>query len=246
LLVEESPDSAGARVVVLNGRTGAEKVNFAMPPSRQIVRNMDLLNGKVMCSPGAESLRNLPAYYSDIMTNAIASPNVTTLAYSELSVVADGGKCEPGAILPLNRIHLTGVQRLVMWDMTDELVTQFSSVEEHAVDGDAASLVLEVAEPTGDIIVGETGTGNFLAVRQARRHWPALGYENVGYFQYRVTENRTVKYRFPVKVSSSKLRSTMLLGDNNAIGYVTRGNNLVAFDLIPQKSCGGGDPTTPI
>lgn len=235
LLVEESPDSAGARVVVLNGRTGAEKVNFALPPSRGTVRNMELRNGKVMCSPGAESSSNLPAYYSDIMTNAIASPNVTTLAYSELSVVADGGNCERGAILPLNRIHLTGVERLVMWDMTDELITKFSTIEEHAVEGDAASLVFEVAEPSGDIIVGETGTGNFLAVRQARRHWPTLGYEGVGYFQYRVTENRTVKYRFPVKVSSSKLRSTMLLGDNNAIGYVTRGSDLVAFDTDTAK-----------
>jgi hypothetical protein len=235
LLAEESPDSAGARVVVLNGRTGTEKLNFALPPSREIVRNMEFRNGNVMCLPGAESSRNLPAYYSDIMTNAIVSPNVTTLAYSEISVVADASTCERGAIIPLNRIHLTGVQRLVMWDMTDELITKFSTIEEHPIEGDAASLLFEVAEPAGDIIVGETGTGNFLAVRQARRRWPTLGYENVGYFQYRVTEDRTVKYRFPVKVSSSKLRSTMLLGDDNAIGYVTRGNSLVAFDTDTAK-----------
>jgi outer membrane protein assembly factor BamB len=235
LLVEESPDSAEVRVVVLNGRTGAEKVNFALPPSREIVRNMELRNGRAMCSPEAESSRNLPAYYSDIMTNAIVSPNVTTLAYSELSVVADGGKCEPGAILPLARIHVTAVQRLMIWDLTDELSAKFYTVEEHAVEGDAASMVFEVAEPTGDLIVGETGTGNFLAVRQARRHWPTMAPDNVGYFQYRVTENRTVKYRFPVRVSSSKLKSTMLLGDDNAIGYVTRGNNLVAFDTDTAK-----------
>jgi hypothetical protein len=152
-----------------------------------------------------------------------------------LSVVADGGKCEPGANLPLARIHLSVVQRLMMWDLTDELTAKFYTVEEHAVEGDAASTVSEVAEPTGDIIVGETGTGNFLAVRQAHRHWPALAPENVGDFQYRVTDRRTVKYRFPMKVSSSKLASTMLLGDNNAIGYVTRGNNLVAFDTDTAK-----------
>ncbi len=235
LLVEESPDTAGVRVVVLNGRTGVEKLSFALPRSREIVRNMELRNGKAMCSPETESLTNLPAYYSDIMTNAIVSPNVTSLAYSELSVVADGGKCEPGAILPLARIHLSVVQRLMMWDLTDELTAKFYTVEEHAVEGDAASTVFEVAEPTGDIIVGETGTGNFLAVRQAHRYWPALAPENVGYFQYRVTDSRTVKYRFPMKVNSSKLASTMLLGDNNAIGYVTRGNNLVAFDTDTAK-----------
>jgi outer membrane protein assembly factor BamB len=235
LLVEEDPDSAGARVVVLDGRTGGEKVNFALPPSREIVRNMELRNGKALCSPEAESSKNRPAYYSNVMTNAIVSPNVTTLAYSELSVVADGGKCEPGAVLPLTRIHVTVVQRLMIWDLTDELSTKFYTVEEHAVEGNAASLVSEVAEPTGDLIVGETGTGNFLAVRRARRHWPTLAYENVGYFQYRVTQDRTVKYRFPVRVSNSKLTSTMLLGDNNAIGYVTRGNNLVAFDTDTAK-----------
>jgi outer membrane protein assembly factor BamB len=235
LLVEENPDSAGARVVVLNGRDGAEKVNFALPPSREIVRNMELRNGKAVCSPETESSRNLPAYYSDVMTNAIVSPNVTTLAYSELSVIADGGKCEPGAILPLERIHLSAVQRLMIWDLTDEQGTKFYTVEEHAAEGDASSLVFEVAEPTGDLIVGETGTGNFLAVRQARMHWPTLAYENVGYFQYRVTEDRTVKYRFPVKVSRTKLTSTMLLGDNNTIGYVTRGNDLVAFDTDTAK-----------
>jgi outer membrane protein assembly factor BamB len=235
LLVEENPHSAGARVVVLNGRTGAEKVNFALPPSREIVRNMELRNGKAVCSPETESSRNLPAHYSDVMTNAIVSPNVTTLMYSELSVTADGGKCEPGAILPLERIHLSSVQRLMIWDLTDEQGTKFYTVEEHAADGDASSLAFEVAEPTGDLIVGETGTGNFLAVRQARMHWPTLAYENVGYFQYRVTEDRTVKYRFPVKVSRTKLISTMLLGGNNTIGYVTRGNDLVAFDTDTAK-----------
>ena len=235
LLVEENPDFAGARVVVLNGRNGAEKVNFALPPSREIVRNMEWRNGKAVCSPETETSRNLPAFYSDVMTNAIVSPNVTTLAYSELSVIADGGKCEPGAILPLERIHLRAVQRLMMWDLTEEQGTKFSTVEEHVAEGDASSLVLDDAEPTGDLIVGETGTGNFLAVRQARMHWPALTYENVGYFQYRVTEDRTVKYRFPVKVNGTKLRSTMLLGDNNAIGYVTRGNDLVAFDTDTAK-----------
>jgi len=235
LLVEENSDSAGARVVVLNGRTGVEKVNFALPPSHEIVRNMELRNGGAVGSPEAESSRNLPAYYSNIMTNAIVSPNVTSLVYSELSVVADGGKCDPGAIIRLDRIHLTAVQRLMIWDLTDEAGAKFYTVEEHAAEGDAASLVFEVAEPTGDLIVGETGTGNFLAVRQARMHWPTLALENVGYFQYRVTEDRTVKYRFPVRVSSSNLSSTMLLGDNNAIGYVTRGNDLVAFDTDTAK-----------
>jgi outer membrane protein assembly factor BamB len=235
LLVEESPDSAGARVVVLNGRTGAEKVNFALPPSREIVRNMELRNGKAVCSPETERSRNLPAYYSDVMTNAIVSPNVTTLAYSELSVIADAGKCEPGAVLPLERIRLSAVQRLMIWDLTDEQGTKFSIVEEHAAEGNASSLGFDVAEPTGDIIVGDTGTGNFLAVRQARMHWPTLAHDNDGYFQYRVTEDRTVKYRFPVKVSQARLTSTMLLGDNNTIGYVTRGNDLVAFDTETAK-----------
>ena len=235
LLVEENSDSAGARVVVLNGRTGAEKVNFALPPSREIVRNMELRNGKAVCAPEAERFRNLPASYSDVMTNAIVSPNVTTLAYSELSVVADAGKCEAGAILPLDRIHLKVAQRLMIWDLTDEQGTKFYTVEEHVAEGDALSLVFESSEPTGDIIVGETGTGNFLAVKQARMHWPTLAYDNVGYFQYRVTDDRTVKYRFPVKVRQARLTSTMLLGDNNTIGYVTRGNDLVAFDTDTAK-----------
>lgn len=230
LLVEENSDFAGTRVVVLNGSSGAEKVNFALPPSREIVRNVELRNGKAVCAPGTERSRNLPAYYSNVMTNAIVSPNVTTLAYSELSIIADGGKCEAGAILPLEQIHLSVVQRLMIWDLTDEQGTKFYTVEEHPAEGNASSLVFEVAEPTGDIIVGETGTGNFLAVRQARKRWPTLASENLEYFQYRLTEDRTVKYRFPVKASGTKLTSTMLLGDNNAIGYVSRGNDLVAFD----------------
>jgi outer membrane protein assembly factor BamB len=235
LLVEESPDFSGARVVVLHGRTGAEKLNFAVQPSREILRNIEMRSGKPVCSPGVESSRNLPASYSDVMTNGIVSPNVTTVAYSELSVVADGGNCEPGAVLPLDHIRVRAAQRLMMFDLTDELTPSSSVLEEHVAEGDAATVVLEVAEPTGDIIVGETGTGNFLAVRKARRRWPALRPEGAEYFQYRVTDNRSVKYRFPVKASSSKLLSTMLLGDNNAVGYVTRGNTLVAFDTETAK-----------
>lgn len=235
LLVEENSDSAGARVVVLNGSTGAEKVNFGLPPSREIVRNMEFRNGKAVCSPDADRSRNLPAHYSNVMTNGIVSPNVTTLAYSELSVIADGGKCEPGSILPLDRIHVSVVQRLMVWDLTDEQGTKFYTVEEHATEGKASNLRFEVEEPTGDIIVGDTGTGNFLAVRQARMRWPSLGYEDVGYYQYRLTEDRSVKYRFPVKVTTTRLSSTMLLGGSNTIGYVTRGNELVAFDTDTAK-----------
>jgi hypothetical protein len=123
----------------------------------------------------------------------------------------------------------------MIWDLTDEQGTKFYTVEEHAADGNASSLRFDVAEPTGDIIVGDTGTGNFLAVKQARMQWPTLAHEDVGYFQYRVTEDRTVKYRFPVNVRKPRSSSTMLLGDSNTIGYVTRGNELVAFDTDTAK-----------
>jgi hypothetical protein len=226
LFVEDDPDGMGARIVGLDAKNGRQKFWQELPKSRQLLRNLSIREGKLICSPAAETLVPLPLRHSNMMSNV---EGVANLAYSEFLLVAEGGKCSPGAIVEISNVSVSVTQKLMMMDIHDDLTQTTTSIEQNTVEGPAATTQVRASVPTGDIIVGEQGTGNFLAVRRTLQLWQPTGPGTIEEFQYRITENRTVKYRFPVSVTPPGLRSTMLLGEDN-LGYTTRGRTVFAFN----------------
>jgi len=225
-IVEADPHGTGARIIGLDAKTGRQTFSLELPASREMVRNMEVRNGRLICSPGAENSTLLPVRHSKMMSNI---EQVANLAYSEFSLVADAGECKPGAAVDPQQVRIKAMQRLMMVDIYENQTTSTGAIEASTTDGKAGDSWIQAIVPTGDIIVGEAGTGNFLAVRKTKQQWRGTGPGSIEEFQYRISDDRTVKYRVPVPVSPLGFPSSMLLGENN-VGYTTRGRVVLAFD----------------
>ena len=225
-LVEEDPHATVARIVGLDGRTGQQKFLLALPGSFEIMRNLTVRNDRLICSPGTNTSTPLPVRHSKMMGNA---QSVNNVVYSEFNLVADAGKCTPDSVLDPAVVHVKVTQRLMMLEIYEDMSSISKVVETNTAEGNVAATWIQATVPTGDIIVGEKGTGNFLAVRRTRQQWRGTSPGTIEEFQYRLTEERTVKYRVPVPLSPIGFPSSMLLGENNS-GYTTRGNTVIAFD----------------
>jgi hypothetical protein len=116
-----------------------------------------------------------------------------------------------------------------MIDIDENQESSTSIIEQNSAEGSAENTWIQAAVPTGNIIPGEHGTGNFLAVRRTKQLWHGAGPGTLEEFQYRVTEDRSVKYRFPVPLSPSGFSTSMVLGANE-FGFTTRGNTMIAFN----------------
>ena len=225
-LVEEDPHATVARIVGLDGRTGQQKFLLTLPGSFEIMRNLTVRNDRLICSPGTNTSTPLPVRHSKMMGNA---ESVNNVVYSEFNLVADAGKCTPDSVLDPAVVHVKVTQRLMMLEIYENMSSISKVVETNTAEGNVAATWIQATVPTGDIIVGEKGTGNFLAVRRTRQQWRGTSPGTIEEFQYRLTEERTVKYRVPVPLSPIGFPSSMLLGENNS-GYTTRGNTVIAFD----------------
>jgi hypothetical protein len=122
----------------------------------------------------------------------------------------------------------------VIVDIHEDGTSSTSEVEENVEEGNAEETWIQASVPTGDIIPGEEGTGNFLAVRRTKQQWRGTGPGSIEEFQYRISDDRNVIYRFPVPVSPFGAPSTMLLGEND-FGYTTRGKTVIAFNTKTGK-----------
>lgn len=225
-IVEEDADGNGGRIVGLDAKTGKQKFLLELPRSQDTLHNLATENGKVFCAPGVENTTPLPLRHSKMMSN---TQNVADLAYSEYHFVANGGSCKAGSPADLRSVSIKVTQRLVMVDIKADLTSTSTTIEGFAEEGPASDTWVDAVGPTGDIIVGEKGTGNFLAVRRTHQLWRPTGPGTIAEFQYRITDDRKVSYRVPVPVSPLGFPTSMLLGEN--FGYTTRGPVVIAFEL---------------
>jgi hypothetical protein len=227
-IMEDDPDRTSVRLVGLDSKTGQQTMSYELPRSRETIRNLVLSGGKFKCSPNKETIKALPIFH----TILIVDPNSRlNLMYSEASIVVDGGKCQPGADVDLRNVHVTAVQRLVAADVNPEGSVTTQTIEENRADGPAASSPIVSTLPTGDLIVGDgdTGEGNFVAVRRTTSFWGSKAPARSEGFEYRISSTRQVLYRMPVIGPTEAAHVITLLGSNR-IGFTSRGKFVIAFD----------------
>jgi outer membrane protein assembly factor BamB len=227
----EHPNMRGGRIVGLDAHDGVQKFAFELPESQEELHGLEIRNGELVCSPGQENLTPLPSRHSHMLTNA---EGVANFAYSEFNLIAEAVNCSAGSVLTPMQVQVKVTQRLVIVDVHEDGSSSTSIVEQNTEAGAAGDTWIQASVPTGDIIPGEEGTGNFLAVRRTKQLWRGTGPGTIEEFQYRINDDRTVKYRFPVPVSPPGFSSTMLLGENN-LGYTTRGKTVLAFNTETGK-----------
>ena len=151
--------------------------------------------------------------------------------YSEAWAVADAGQCRPKAALDLKSVRIESTQRLVAVDIHPDGTITTQNVEQNSAAGPATTASLVATMPTGDIIPGDgdTGQGNFLAVRRVTSNWGDKIPAQVDELEYRISADREVLYRFQVPLDPDGAHSVTLLGEDR-IGFTSRGKTVIAFD----------------
>lgn len=231
--VQDDVKRASARIIGLDAHGGQQVLSYELPVSRETLRNITVRDGAPTCTPGSESVKPLPIFHTLLMTG----PNENTyLMYSENSFLADAGHCVPGTPVDLHSVRVVSVQRLVAADVHPDGTVTSQTVEENRATGPAATTSIIAALPTGDIIPGDgdTGEGNFVAVRRITSHWGGHAPVKVEGFEYRISANREVLYRSQVPAADNGVRSITLLGEER-IGFTSRGNTVIAFDQDTGK-----------
>jgi hypothetical protein len=222
--IEEEEGGDKVRLVGLDPETGDQTISLELRGSRQTFKNLAFRNRKLVCSPGTKT-SSLPIRHSGLVSSSEAE---THLVYSESSLTVDVKRCVPGTVVNPQEVSLSASQRLLALDVGPDLSYSVHIVEENIANGSVATTQITSSVPTGDIIPGEDAIGTFVAIRRTTQRWRAKASAPAEEFQYRITGEYQVKYRFHVPLSSN-VHTVMLLGEHN-FGFTARGRTVIAFD----------------
>lgn len=223
--VEEDHNATSVHLVGVDAHTGGQIFSYSLPGSRERVRNFTVRNGKLICSPGTETSTSTPIHYSKMMSDF---DNVSHFVYSESTLTADAGWCSPGTILDPGKVHIDAVQKLATLQVYENHAVSTRTLEENRAHGEAATTLIRSAVPTGDITFDEQqGVATFFAVRMTTGYWRGDSSAKIENFQYRITNEPGVNYRFPVPGTGKQ--NIMMLG-REGLGFVTFGNTVTAFE----------------
>ncbi len=223
--VEQDNNAASVRLVGVDAHTGSQIISFALPSSFERDRNFTVRDGKLICSPGADTSSPVPIHYSHMMSDF---DNVSHLIYTEFTLTADAGRCTPGSTLDASKIQIDALHKLAVAQVYENHAVSTRSLEENKARGPAANVLIKSSVPTGDITFDEgRGVATFFAVRTTTQRWRAPNSAKIENFQYRITADAGVTCRFPVPGNGE--HNIMILGRQGP-GVVTFGNTVTAFE----------------
>jgi outer membrane protein assembly factor BamB len=223
--VERDNNAASAHLIGVDGHTGGQIFSFPIPASFERTRNFTVRNGKFICSPGAETSTPVPTLYSHMMSDF---DNISHLIYTEFALTADAGHCVAGSIVDAGKVRIEALQKLAIAQVYENHSVSTHVLEENKARGLATTAWIKQVVPTGDITFDERGgVATFFAVRSTTAHWRSAGSEKVEDFQYRITGDAGVTYRF--RVPGDGRHNIMILGRQGP-AFVAFGNIITAFD----------------
>jgi hypothetical protein len=182
-------------------------------------------DGKLICSPGADASTPVGIHYSHMMSDF---DNVSHLIYTEFTLTADAGRCTPGSTLDVAKIRIDARQKLAVAQVYENHAVSTHVFDENTAQGAASTVLLKSLVPQGDITFDERGgVATFFAVRMTTGRWREKSAVNIENFQYRITPDAGVTYRFPVPGNGQ--HNVMILGQQGP-GVVAFGNTVTAFE----------------
>ncbi len=223
--VEQDNAASSVRLIGVDAHTGGQIFSFPLPVSFERDRNFTVRAGKLICSPGADTSSPVPIHSSHMMSDF---DNVSHLVYSEFTLTADAGRCMPGTTLDASKIQIDALQKLMVARVYENHAVATHSLEENKVRGSAATVLIKSSVPTGDITFDEgRGVATFFAVHTTTQRWRDETSAKTADFQYRITADAGVTYRFPVPGNGE--HNIMILGREGP-GVVAFGNTVTAFE----------------
>jgi outer membrane protein assembly factor BamB len=224
-VVWQSADGASAAVTGLDGQTGEQRFELAIPASQGQLNGLRPAGAAQVCAAGSVRLPARAAT-SRVFVN-IDGLAYVAFAHGDWSTSA--GKCTPGAPVERRDVRVAGEQRLSLWQIHPDGTKRETVIEEIRTEGPMAKPI-ELTAPTNAIIPDGLG-GVLVSVRRTGLQ------ENEGRpqeFVYRVDGDGKLVYRMALPAYDGALKDEMVLGENNR-GFATRGALLIAFDVREGK-----------
>jgi outer membrane protein assembly factor BamB len=224
-LLNQSSDGIRATIVALDGATGTEKFSLQFPASHENELNVTRIGDKIVCAPNRSASHTLRTLTSGLFVNTDGDAYA---AFTQDDWTVGTDKCGVGAVVDPQKVYFSRDDKLVLWRIHSD-----GSYHATIVDGSkyrsSFAAPVTVMSPTGDIIPDGFG-GVLLSVRWTHTDIPQKVKSSPDEFVYRITEDGTVAYKFPLPKYAGPLHDEMVLGEQD-LGFATRGGMLIAFNV---------------
>jgi hypothetical protein len=161
---------------------------------------------------------------------------------STTEYLADAGRCTPGSTLDAAKIQIDALEKLAAAQVYENHAVSTHVFEENKAHGAASTVLLKSAVPTGDITFDEGGgVATFFAVRTTTQRWRENSSAKIENFQYRITADAGVTYRFPVPGNAAQHYDPRPPRSPQSLLSATLSRHL---NLKPDANCGAGNRRT--
>jgi outer membrane protein assembly factor BamB len=154
------------------------------------------------------------------------------VAFAESDWTLRAADCTPGQTVEAKDVTFLRDDKLVLWQIHPEGSFQATVVENFKTKQPLSSPI-SLAWPTGALVT-DNMNGTLIPVRVSQADPSSNTTSAADEFVYRVSQDRELVFRFPLPKYSGPLQDEMVIGENN-VAFATRGNLLVAFNLISGK-----------
>ena len=227
-LLNESADGSSAVLSAWDGASGLEKFELKLPLSHETEVNIRRAGDSYICALGRSASRALRTETSGLVVNTDGD------AYAAFTVrrrTVRAEKCTAESVVEPQKVHVSRDDQLILWRIQSDgshVDTIVETSKQSRLSLADRALAPDVS-PTGDIIP-DGFAGVLLSIRVSSKAATQGVADKLDEFVYRVTEEGTLAYKFPLPRYDGELDDEMVLGEQD-LGFASRGGTLVAFNV---------------
>jgi len=225
-LLNQSADGSSAVLSAWDGTSGVEKFELKFPLSRENEVNVRRSGDSFICTPGHSASRALRTETSGLVVNTDGD------AYAAFTLkvrTLRAEKCTAESVVEPQKVHISGEDQLILWRIQADGSHRDTIVDTSKQGSVSVAVPAPDVSPTGDIIP-DGFSGVLLSIRASSKASTQKASEPFDEFVYRVTEEGTLAFKFPLPRYVGELDDEMVLGEQD-LGFASRGGTLVAFNV---------------
>jgi outer membrane protein assembly factor BamB len=223
-VLSQSRDGLVTKITGLDEVTGEAKFELTVPASREQLRNVRRFGKQILCASNS-STPPVPPIASRMFVNM---DGFAYLAFTQSESALSTGRCTVGSTVAPRDVTFARDERVVLWQIHPD-GTYRSTVVEESKETAPLSRPMASASPTGAIIP-DGFEGVLLSMRSSPNPAGTALHRSPDEFIYRLDQDGKVVYKLLLPKFEGPLHDGMVLGEN-ALGFATRGSNLIAFNV---------------
>ncbi|HLX84788.1 MAG TPA: hypothetical protein VKR59_12875 [Terriglobales bacterium] len=237
-VISQSKDGTHTTITGLDEVTGAR--NFQLTPlaSTEVLTNVKRVGTNYVCiaQPLSGPIRTIA---SRIFVNV---DGFAYVAFTQHDWSLKTAKCVPGSPVAPSHVAFLRDERVVLWQIHPD-GTYRSTIVEESKNKRPITESVSPPSPTGAIIPDGLG-GVLVSVRWSHDTIDGEVHTSADELIYRIDGEGHVVYKLPLPRYDGALHDEMVLGQEE-VGFTTRGNFLIAFDVRYGKELWRWNGNTP-